>query len=378
MTDDNQGFNFDDVSVNDILAQSTEDVDTTEENPTDEPISSQDTSEEEEDTQADANKDQQEQDDPNQNETQDESQEDESEEDSEGDDSETEQEPSVIEELAGLTGFEFEDEEFTEDVKGIADYTKKVGQKIGESYIAEVFEAFPDVQQYLKYRSEGGDPDKYFELSKKTAQYSDLNEESLKADTGLQKSVVKDMFTRMGYSEEDINETIKDLEDSELLLKQSVKFSSRLAAIAQEEKQAELERQQEELQARKEQEKQTWNEINQTISNGNLKGFIVPETDKKSFYDWMTKPIDAKGNTQRSIAMNQMDVESTLALEYLYFKEFDLGKLAKNFKTTSKNNGLRNRLKSNSKTPSPAKAFSKGSRGGNSRAQKLPELKDVL
>lgn len=375
MTDNQDGFSFDDVSVNDLLASSSEDVDTNQDDSNDgTDTSSEESSEDDEQQGPDAND--SDNDNPNDTTEESEEQQESEEEGEEGEEEEGDEEPSVIEELSSLTGFEFEEEEFTEDVKGIADYTKKVGQKIGETYIKEVFEAFPDVQQYLKYRSEGGDPEKYFELSKKTTQYNDLTEDTLKDDVGLQKSVVRDMFSKMGYSEEDINETIKDLEDSELLLKQAVKSSARLGALAQQEQQAELQRQAELKEQAKQEERQTWKEISDTIARGELKGFIVPETDKKQFYDWMTKPVDAKGNTQRSIAMNEMDVESTLALEYLYFKKFDLGKMAKSVSATARNRGLRSRL--NGKSNSPARAFAKGSKGGNQRASQLPELKDVL
>ena len=283
--------------------------------------------------------------------------------------------PSVVSELATLIGYEFEEgEEFPEDIQGIANFTKKAAAQLSDQNMSTLFEQYPDVEEYLKYRSEGGNPNQYFELARKMTDYDAITDDSIKGDVDLQKSVISDLYSRHGYSDTEIREIVKDLEDSELLQKTALSSGNKLKALTAQEREQDLANQAAKAAFDKEENVKTWQTISDTIATGNLKGFVVPEKEKKNFHNWMSKPVDAKGTTQRAVDMAQMDTESSLALEYLYYKKFDLGKIAQNHKSSSKASNIRSRISGGGKS---ASKIVKG-QGGHKRSTQLPGVENFL
>lgn len=300
--------------------------------------------------------------------------------DGEGDDTDGEEgeddapEPSVISEISELLGFEVEGE-FPDDVQGIANFTKQVGTKMGEQFASQIFEQYPDVQQYLQFRAQGGDANKYFGAVKEEQDYASITEDQLGANPSLQEKMVRDFYTEMGLEESDINDTIKDLRESELLGKQAKLSHKKMTQMSAEKRQAMIQQQQVQAQQEADRAKQEWVEIADTIKKGSLKGLVVPESQKQNFYEWMSKP-DEQGMTQRQRVMETMDTESSLALEYLIYQGFDFSKLTKSGAGSSKSKVLRDRIRSGA--GSVNKTLNKGRETGHQRSTKLPGLGEIF
>ena len=136
-----------------------------------------------------------------------------------------------------------------------------------------------------------------------------------------------------------------------------------------------IERQKAEAQQRQETAQTQWTNIKNTIDQGQVRGFNIPNADRKKFYSWMSEAVDNQGRTQRLLDREKMDLETQVAMEYLLWKNFDLNKLLSNTQNTKKAQNLKQKLQQNK----PASQRMKGGRNSASKAPaKLPSLKELL
>jgi transcriptional regulator len=193
-------------------------------------------------------------------------------------------------------------------------------------------------------------------------------------DTLTQKQIVGAFLESQGFEQSEIQETLEDYEDAGILERHAKKALTRMQAKQAQEKKTLIERQQQQAQQAAQENERMWTEINSIVNSGELRGLTVPERDKKRFFDWMATPIDAQGNSQRAVDRAKLDQETLLALEYIVYKGFDLSKLIANNTKTEKARSLRSKL---SKSTS-SNTRMKNSKPGYTKAQKLPDLKDLL
>jgi hypothetical protein len=283
----------------------------------------------------------------------------------------TEEEESIINELQAKLGYEL-DGEFDESIDGLLDFTKATAEKMAQEQMQNVFGAFPDVQEYLNYRANGGDPKQYFQTAAPERDFSAM--EVSEGDVVTQKQIVGAYLEGQGFDQAEIKETLEDYEDAGILERHAKKALTRLQTKQAQEKKSLIERQQQQAQAQAQENERMWQEISGIVQKGSLKGLTVPERDKKRFFDWMASPIDKQGNSQRGIDRANLDQETLLALEYIVYKGFDLSKLIANNNTTQQARSLRSKLSKGTSSNSRMK----NSKPGYTKAQKLPDLKDLL
>lgn len=248
-----------------------------------------------------------------------------------------EYEESVLSEIKKHFGYEIEGE-FSEDIEGLKLYTSEVAKKIALEEFQQIFDTYPDVADYMRYRMNNGDPSKFFEVNETDYSNIELDE----TNDAQAKEVVRVFFKKQGFSDEEINDTIEDYEDTGILVKQAKKVLPKLKTMVENEKQKLIQEKELEKQKRIEEATQYWSSVQETINKGNIKNIYVPEADKKKFFEWLAVPKNGD-KSQRDIERESMSVEDILALEYLMFKKLDISKLSvsrQNTKDTEKLRGL--------------------------------------
>lgn len=266
----------------------------------------------------------------------------------------TENTESIISEIKNHFGYEVEGE-FSEDIEGLKTLTTEIAKKIALEEFQQVFEAYPDVAEYMQFRMNGGDPDKFLDLNK-NIDYStiQLDEDNLNQS----KEIISTFLRKQGFTDEDIRDTISDYEDTGILAKQAKKILPKLQDLSVKEKQAILEQQEKQRQAEIEETKEHWKNIRSTIDSGKVKNIAIPEADKKKFFDWMALPKE-NNKSQRDIDREKMSLDDMLALEYLIYKGLDISKLAIAKQNTQETERLKSLLSSKGNkikgTPSSAK-----------------------
>lgn len=283
----------------------------------------------------------------------------------------TEEEVGVIDVLRSKLGYEVEGE-FAEDYDGVVAFTQTVANEIAKEQLDSVFAQFPDVEQYLQYRYNGGDPKRYFQATAPQVDFSAIEIDP--EDVSTQRGVVQEFLVRSGYTAEEIAETIQDYVDAGILERQATRSLGKLQKMQQQEAASILEKQQQEAQQRQQQVQQQWINIQNTINAGTVRGFEIPTADRKKFFSWMSDAVDNQGNTQRLIDRQSMDIETQVAMEYLLWKNFDLNKLVANRNNTQKAQNLKQKLQQNN----TASKRMKGGQTSYKAPKKLPSLKDLL
>lgn len=283
-----------------------------------------------------------------------------------------EEEVSVIDVLRSKMGYEVEGN-FSEDYDGVAKFADAVAQEIAKEQLDTVFSQFPDVEQYLQYRYNGGDPKQYFQATAPVVDYSAV--EITDENVAIQRAVVEEFLQRSGYTHEEVAETVQDYVEAGILQRQANRSLGKLQKIQEQEAASLIERQKAEAQQRQQKAQTQWTNIKSTIDKGEVRGFQIPTADRKKFYSWMSDAVDNQGRTQRLVDREKMDLETQVAMEYLLWKNFDLNKLLSNTQNTKKAQNLKQKLQQNK----PASQRMKGGRNSASKAPaKLPSLKDLL
>lgn len=235
------------------------------------------------------------------------------------------EETTFYQDLTKLIGYEIEGE-FDESVEGVAEYTKAVGQKIAEEEVKDLFSAYPDVKEYLQFRLNNGDPAKYFETKYGEMDYSKYNVSE--NDETTQEVIIRKYLNGQGHPDAEINETIKDYKETNLLFKMAKKAADRLIDSQKSRREGLISKQAEEARQAETEREEMVGEISDVIEKGSLHNLMIPEKDRKDFRAWLLQP-DAKGKTRRQETMAKLTLQQKLELEYLAFRGFDLKDLIK-------------------------------------------------
>ncbi len=268
---------------------------------------------------------------------------------------------SIIQELSTRMGYKV-DGDFSDDYEGVVSYTKGVAEQMASQQLQNFFEAYPQVKDFYDYSAAGGEAKKYFKVTAPEVDYATL--EIKEDNVSQQKRILSDFYGKQGWSQDEITEQLDDFEDAGFLHKQATKAAKRLETFQSKEKELVVEQQKAQAQEQAENQRNVWNNIQSTVQAGHLSGIEVPENEKQGFFKWMSAGTDNQGNTQRDIDRSHMDMESSLALEYLIYKKLDFSKLLQSRSTTAKTRTLSQKLKQ-----TPASKRMKSTRSGSAQAR---------
>ena len=189
--------------------------------------------------------------------------------DSDGDNDE-EEDPLVVSLIAD-SGFEFEDEELEgidETEEGLKQAVDLISNKKAKQEYENGISKYKDVEEYLNYRKNGGDPQEYFKLRQNEV---DLESMELGEDDVMsQREIVKQTLNDQGYSKEDINEEIQELEEAGRLYDRANRNLNVLRKKSKKEKEQALEQQEQQKQQQLEERKEMISQAQSIVKNKEL------------------------------------------------------------------------------------------------------------
>lgn len=263
--------------------------------------------------------------------------------------SDTEEDIPLVKELSQKLGFEFE-EEFEDSIDGVAELTRKAAERLAEQELDSIFNEYPEVKNLLEYISMGGDTSKYIST---VFPEIDYNTVELTDDEKQQEALVRQELMLKGYSQEDIQAEIEDYKSGGILENKAKRALTSLKKNQVAEKQNILQQQKAEYEAQQREIETFWNGVNDTISKASqFKGLNVPESDKKAFFDYLSKPVK-ENKSQRDLDVEAADMETRLAIDYLLMKKFNLSNLITNKAKTLQAQSLKDRLKRSKVSSAP-------------------------
>lgn len=281
-----------------------------------------------------------------------------------------EPEQTIVSEVSQILGYEME-EAFEDTVEGIADFTKKVADKMANEKFAALFEKYPAAYSFLSHLVNGGSPETY---NAGIRELSGLTVDVEKASDNQLKQLLKESLAIQGHDEEAIEDIIGDYEETGLLKKQA-KIAQRVLKKHADELKAEAEKKaQQQREAEEEESRKTIEQIKTTIATGRLSGnFLIPEKEKKQFEDWMFA-AGKDGKTKREVEREAMSMEEKLALEYLFYKKFKLDEMVVSKAKDITASKLRDRLAGAGKN----KLGTTSRQSGGRESVEIPDFTDLF
>lgn len=235
-------------------------------------------------------------------------------------------EPSVLNQLQTRFGSDFKDENgnpivFDDNEEGIAAYVETVVQsRVKEAQTAAInnlFETYPQVEQVINYLKLNGTLDDFVEIP-------DRSQITVSKDNEEQQATFIREEWKLSGKKGDVNKFIDYCKNAGILYDTAVEskeavdsiYASRLA-----EQKAQVEAKEAAAAA---EEKAYWDNVEKTISKGELLGYSIPEQiqcnkdgkkvmlSRKDFLKYVSIPVDSEGNTAYMLDEAKVDSDARM------------------------------------------------------------------
>ena len=235
-------------------------------------------------------------------------------------------EPSVLNQLQTRFGSDFKDEngnpiEFDDNEEGIAAYVETVVQsRVKEAQTAAInnlFETYPQVEQVINHLKLNGTLDDFVEIP-------DRSQITVSKDNEEQQAAFIREEWKLSGKKGDVNKFIDYCKNAGILYDTAVEskeavdsiYESRLA-----EQKAQVEAKEAAAAA---EEKAYWDNVEKTISKGELLGYSIPEQiqcnkdgkkvmlNRKDFLKYVSTPVDSEGNTAYMLDEAKVDSDARM------------------------------------------------------------------
>lgn len=235
-------------------------------------------------------------------------------------------EPSVLNQLQTRFGSDFKDENgnpivFDDNEEGIAAYVETVVQsRVKEAQTAAInnlFETYPQVEQVINHLKLNGTLDDFVEIP-------DRSQITVSKDNEEQQATFIREEWKLSGKKGDVNKFIDYCKNAGILYNTAVEskeavdsiYESRLA-----EQKAQVEAKEAAAAA---EEKAYWDNVEKTISKGELLGYSIPEQiqcnkdgkkvmlSRKDFLKYVSTPVDSEGNTAYMLDEAKVDSDARM------------------------------------------------------------------
>ena len=282
-------------------------------------------------------------------------------EDDEEKDEDAEEDDTVVGSILEALGYEA-NEAYEDTAEGLTALTKDMAGKMANEQIEEVLNKFPLVKDHLNYVLNGGQSQHFMQAYDPNMDYDTLR--ISEGDIQSQKAILADYLAIKGHDNDFIGEMLEDYEDSGKLFKKSEAARKALGKYQGQQRQQLMEQQQERQQEAQAQQEEFWTSVADTIQNSQeFAGLVVPEKDKNKFFNYLSRPVNKNGMTQRDLDHQEADMEIKLAIDYLMYSGFDLGSLIETKARTKSTRSLKERImKNEDRVKSARKSSRRGKR----------------
>lgn len=253
-----------------------------------------------------------------------------------------ETELDVIGEIAQTLGFELEND-YEDNVDGLTDFVRDMGQQIAESQLQALFEQFPQVQKHLDYVMSGGNSTEFLQAYNPQTDFSSI--EIDREDVDIQRAVLGHYFITKGHDNDFVDEILDTLENNGKLYQKAEAAKNELAEYQEIQRQELVRKQQAAFEQQRQQTLEFWDDVAKTIEEGNIfAGVRIPDRQKAKFFEYISEPVGPNGETQRDLDYAEAEIEAKLALDYLVFNGFSINDIIDKKARTKSTESLRNKI----------------------------------
>ena len=267
---------------------------------------------------------------------------------------------TVVSEVLAKLGYDV-DSEYADTSEGLADMTKDVASQMADDRIDEVMESFPLVKKHLEFVLAGGKSESFMQAYDPNLDYNkmDLAQDDIRS----QKNILSDYFSQKGHDKDFIKEMLEDYADAGKLHTKAEQAKDALGKVQAKQKERLVSDQRQQLAKQQEEQKGFWDNVSNTIQESKeFAGLQVPEREKSKFFNYLSKPVDENGYTQRDVDHSEADMEVKLAIDYLMYKGFNLKDIINTKATTKATKSLRDKISKNEEGVKSARKASRRSK----------------
>lgn len=235
-------------------------------------------------------------------------------------------EPSVLNQLQTRFGSDFKDENgnpivFDDNEEGIAAYVETVVQsRVKEAQTAAInnlFETYPQVEQVINHLKLNGTLDDFVEIP-------DRSQITVSKDNEEQQATFIREEWKLSGKKGDVNKFIDYCKNAGILYDTAVESKEAVDSIYESrfaEQKAQVEAKEAAAAA---EEKAYWDNVEKTISKGELLGYSIPEQiqcnkdgkkvmlSRKDFLKYVSTPVDSEGNTAYMLDEAKVDSDARM------------------------------------------------------------------
>ena len=235
-------------------------------------------------------------------------------------------EPSVLNQLQTRFGSDFKDENgnpivFDDNEEGIAAYVETVVQsRVKEAQTAAInnlFETYPQVEQVINHLKLNGTLDDFVEIP-------DRSQITVSKDNEEQQATFIREEWKLSGKKGDVNKFIDYCKNAGILYDTAVESKEAVDSIYE----SRLAEQKAQVEAKEAaaavEEKAYWDNVEKTISKGELLGYSIPEQiqcnkdgkkvmlSRKDFLKYVSTPVDSEGNTAYMLDEAKVDSDARM------------------------------------------------------------------
>ena len=228
-------------------------------------------------------------------------------------------------------------------VEGLTDYLRDV---VDQNSVPEY--ADDRVRALDEYVKNGGRFEDFYAAQQQQIDYDNIDLEN----ENNQRTVIRDLLKASGYTDKQIDAKIDRYESADMLEEEAEDALSRLKVIKQQETEM-LQRQQEVLRQRQEEESKAFFQAVSTDINNltNIRGINIPKEDRKALFEYIFK-TDADGLSQYQKDFNKNLSKNLIESAYFTMKADSFVTEAKKTGETTAAQKLRQMLRHSSKNHS--------------------------
>lgn len=235
-------------------------------------------------------------------------------------------EPSVLNQLQTRFGSDFKDENgnpivFDDNEEGIAAYVETVVQsRVKEAQAAAInnlFETYPQVEQVINHLKLNGSLDDFVEIP-------DRSQITVSKDNEEQQATFIREEWKLSGKKGDVNKFIDYCKNAGILYDTAVESKEAVDSIYE----SRLAEQKAQVEAKEAaavaEEKAYWDNVEKTISKGELLGYSIPEQiqcnkdgkkvmlSRRDFLKYVSTPVDSEGNTAYMLDEAKVDSDARM------------------------------------------------------------------
>ena len=252
--------------------------------------------------------------------------------------------------------------EFSNDEEGVTRLIDTTYEKGQQDYANALFEKYPQMEVLKDFLDSGKSLNEFQAHASRDYSQYDLKDDTPKA---VFDSLVKEKLMLInGMGEEEAIKQVGRISDEEKKAEAEAALASlkehksaNEAAAKENAKKAAL--------AEQQRVKDYWTDRAKVIQSGKLAfGFNVSDNEKKSFMEYLAKPVNDEQQSAYMEAQANMPVDQQLAYAFLMFKKFDLSKLINKGVGAAKVNKLKAKLDKSKKLRDKGGAGNSGAGSG--------------